>query len=74
MAEAQTKAQPGTETPQPVRLEDYRPPDYLVDEVELRFAPRAGGEPRCGRASRSGAIRRPRRARGRWCSTARSWS
>jgi aminopeptidase N len=38
MAQAQTKAQPGTETPQPVRIEDYRRPDYLVAEVELRFA------------------------------------
>jgi aminopeptidase N len=33
MAEAQAKA----DTPQPVRLEDYRPPDYLVDQVELEF-------------------------------------
>ena len=24
-------------TPQPVRLEDYRPPDYLVDQVDLEF-------------------------------------
>ena len=31
MADAQPK------TPQPVRLADYRPPDYLVDQVELRF-------------------------------------
>ncbi|MGH6905710.1 MAG: aminopeptidase N, partial [Geminicoccaceae bacterium] len=23
--------------PQPVRLEDYRPPDYLVDQVDLEF-------------------------------------
>jgi aminopeptidase N len=43
MAEAQTKAQPGTQTPQPVRLEDYRPPDYLVDEVELRFGLQPAG-------------------------------
>jgi aminopeptidase N len=26
-----------TETPQPVRLEDYRPPVFLVDEAELAF-------------------------------------
>lgn len=26
-----------TETPQPIRLSDYRPPAYLVDEVELSF-------------------------------------
>jgi aminopeptidase N len=38
MAEAQTKAQAEASAPQPVRLADYRPPDYLVDEVELRFA------------------------------------
>ncbi len=25
-------------TPQPIRLEDYRPPDWLVDQVELEFA------------------------------------
>ena len=31
MAEAEAK------TPQPVRLQDYRPPDYLVDQVELGF-------------------------------------
>ncbi len=37
MAEAQTKAQAEASAPQPVRLEDYRPPDYLVDQVELRF-------------------------------------
>ena len=24
-------------TPQPIRLEDYRPPDWLIDEVELDF-------------------------------------
>jgi aminopeptidase N len=27
-----------TETPQPVRLEDYRPPAFLVDEAELTFS------------------------------------
>ncbi|MGH6972435.1 MAG: aminopeptidase N, partial [Caulobacteraceae bacterium] len=27
-----------TDTPQPVRLTDYRPPDHLVDEVTLDFA------------------------------------
>ena len=37
MAEAQTKAQAEAIAPQPIRLEDYRPPDYLVDQVELRF-------------------------------------
>ncbi|HEX6114759.1 MAG TPA: aminopeptidase N [Geminicoccaceae bacterium] len=37
MAEAKTKAQAETSAPQTVRLEDYRPPDYLVEEVELRF-------------------------------------
>jgi aminopeptidase N len=26
-----------TETPQPIRLSDYRPPAYLVDEVQLTF-------------------------------------
>ncbi|MCW5761472.1 MAG: aminopeptidase N, partial [Phenylobacterium sp.] len=26
-----------TETPQPIRLSEYRPPAFLVDEVELRF-------------------------------------
>jgi aminopeptidase N len=26
-----------TETPQPIRLSDYRPPAYLVDDVELAF-------------------------------------
>jgi aminopeptidase N len=26
-----------TETPQPIRLSDYRPPAYLVDEVQLAF-------------------------------------
>ena len=26
-----------TETPAPVRLADYRPPAFLVDEVELDF-------------------------------------
>jgi aminopeptidase N len=31
------EAQPQAKTPQPVRLADYRPPDYLVDQVELRF-------------------------------------
>jgi aminopeptidase N len=25
-------------TPQPIRLDDYRPPDHLVDEVELTFS------------------------------------
>ena len=29
--------QPQAKTPQPVRLADYRPPDYLVDQVELHF-------------------------------------
>ena len=37
MAEAQSKAQAEASAPQPVRLEDYRPPDYLVDQVDLRF-------------------------------------
>ncbi len=27
-----------TETPQPIRLSDYRPPAYLIDTVELDFA------------------------------------
>jgi aminopeptidase N len=27
-----------TETPQPVRLADYTPPDYLIDEVSLDFS------------------------------------
>ena len=27
-----------TETPQPVRLAEYRPPAYLIDEVFLDFA------------------------------------
>jgi aminopeptidase N len=31
------EAQPEAKTPQPVRLADYRPPDYLVDQVELQF-------------------------------------
>jgi aminopeptidase N len=31
------EAQPQAKTPQPVRLADYRPPDYLVDQVELTF-------------------------------------
>jgi aminopeptidase N len=31
------EAQPQAKTPQPVRRADYRPPDYLVDQVELRF-------------------------------------
>ena len=26
-----------TETPQPIRLSDYRPPAFLVDEVHLTF-------------------------------------
>src|SRR6516165_3233614 len=26
-----------TETPQPIRLTDYRPPAFLVDEAELTF-------------------------------------
>ena len=26
-----------TETPQPIRLSDYRPPAYLVDEIHLDF-------------------------------------
>src|SRR5215212_11718255 len=26
-----------TETPQPIRLSDYRPPAYLVDDVSLTF-------------------------------------
>src|SRR5947207_982299 len=26
-----------TETPQPIRLSEYRPPAYLVDEVHLEF-------------------------------------
>ncbi|HEY9218404.1 MAG TPA: aminopeptidase N, partial [Phenylobacterium sp.] len=26
-----------TETPQPIRLTDYRPPAYLIDEVQLHF-------------------------------------
>ena len=38
MAEAQTTAQAERTAPQPVRREDYRPPDYLVEQVELRFA------------------------------------
>ena len=38
MAEFQTKAQAKADAPHPIRLEDYRPPDYLVDQVELRFA------------------------------------
>jgi aminopeptidase N len=37
MAEAQMKAQAEAMAPQPVRLKDYRPPDYLIDQVELRF-------------------------------------
>ena len=31
------ETQPQAKTPQPVRLADYRPPDYLVDQVELNF-------------------------------------
>ncbi len=31
------EAQPQAKTPQPVHLADYRPPDYLVDQVELQF-------------------------------------
>ena len=31
------EAHPEAKTPQPVRLADYRPPDYLVDQVELQF-------------------------------------
>jgi aminopeptidase N len=27
-----------TETPQPIRLEDYTPPDFLIDEVALDFS------------------------------------
>ena len=27
-----------TDTPQPIRLTDYRPPAYLIDEVHLDFA------------------------------------
>ena len=26
-----------TDTPQPIRLSDYRPPAYLIDEVRLEF-------------------------------------
>ena len=26
-----------TETPQPIRLSDYRPPAFLIDEVDLDF-------------------------------------
>ena len=26
-----------TDTPQPIRLADYTPPDFLVDEVHLDF-------------------------------------
>ncbi|MCC7266981.1 MAG: hypothetical protein IT546_06535, partial [Caulobacteraceae bacterium] len=26
-----------TETPQPIRLADYRPPAFLIDEVKLDF-------------------------------------
>jgi aminopeptidase N len=38
MAEAQpARAQAEMTAPQPVRLEDYRPPDHLVDRVDLGF-------------------------------------
>ena len=30
-------ASPDTETPRPVRLADYRPPDFLIDTVDLVF-------------------------------------
>ena len=35
-----------TDTPQPIRLSDYRPPAYLIDEVHLTFLlePRNYGE------------------------------
>ena len=28
-----------TDTPQPIRLADYTPPDFLIDEVHLAIAP-----------------------------------
>ena len=45
------ETQPQAKTPQPVRLADYRPPDYLVDQVELRLPPGAGGDRGPRRAS-----------------------
>ena len=64
-----------TDTPQLVRLEDYRPSDFLIDRVELdiRLHPTRDAGDR--RASPCGRTRRAARAR-RSCSTAtssRSW-
>src|SRR5207248_8773317 len=30
-------ASPGDHAPQPIRLADYRPPDFLIDTVDLAF-------------------------------------
>ena len=57
MAEAQPKAQAEAIAPQPVRLEDYRPPDYLVDQVELRVPP--GRRPTTEVAARLAVRRNP---------------
>jgi aminopeptidase N len=43
-----------TDTPQPIRLADYRPPAYLIDEVQLDFAL----EPNATRVKAKLAIRR----------------
>ncbi len=43
-----------TETPQPVRLADYKPPAFLVDEVNLEF----NLEPAATRVKARLAIRR----------------
>jgi len=38
MTNAFTDHQPDTQAPQPVRLVDYRPPDYEIESVDLNFA------------------------------------
>ncbi len=43
-----------TETPQPIRLSEYRPPAFLIDEVELDFQL----EPNATRVKAKMAIRR----------------
>ncbi len=57
------ETQPQAKTPQPVRLADYRPPDWLVDQVELDFAwsrrNRGPGAPRDAAQSGGRRGRRP---------------
>ena len=55
-----------TDTPQPIRLTDYRPPAYLIDEVHLTF----DLQPNTTRVKARLSVRRNGEGPRRWCSTA----